>query len=68
MRIIQWVLMYNRTAHPAGYAGRKKEDMTCEECLYCWKDENENYPSCKWEAKAPGDLPPCEEEDERYEV
>lgn len=37
--------------------------MKCVECSYWWKNENEDYPGCKWESKGPGDLPPCEEED-----
>ena len=49
---------------PSGDApGERREDMNCKECCYCWKDEGEKYPSCKWVQKAPGELPPCEEEE-----
>lgn len=35
--------------------------MKCKDCNYCWKEDYEDYSSCKWEPKAPGDIPPCEE-------
>lgn len=42
--------------------------MKCTDCCFYWKDEDEAYPSCKWEPRAPGDMAPCDydvcEEDE----
>lgn len=42
--------------------------MKCSDCCYFWKEDVEDYPSCKWESKAPGDMPPCEydENEEDY--
>lgn len=37
--------------------------MTCKECVYCWKDEDEEYPTCKFEKTFDGDLAPCEIDD-----
>lgn len=37
--------------------------MRCSECCYCWKADDETYPSCKWESRGPGDCPPCEVDD-----
>lgn len=37
--------------------------MNCKECCYWWKNEDEAYPGCKFEARCPGDLPPCEQDD-----
>ena len=35
--------------------------MTCSECGYYEYGEG-----CIWQPKAPGDIPPCEEEEEDY--
>lgn len=32
--------------------------MTCKECSYLWKEEEDNFPCCHYE----GDIAPCEEE------
>ena len=32
--------------------------MKCAYCYYCWKEDDEQYPSCKWESRGPGDCPP----------
>ena len=37
-------------------------EMTCKDCPYFWKEEDESYPSCKWTIRCPGDIPPCEED------
>lgn len=37
--------------------------MKCADCCYCWKEEGESYPSCKWESRGPGDCPHCEVDD-----
>ena len=37
--------------------------MRCSECCYYWVEEDGTYPSCQWESRAPGDLPPCEVDD-----
>lgn len=36
--------------------------MTCAECCYYFECEG----GCKWQSRAPGDMPPCEEEEEDY--
>ena len=38
--------------------------MKCSECCYYWKEDDELFPSCQWEARAHGEVPPCEEEDD----
>ena len=38
--------------------------MRCSDCCYYWKEEDELFPSCQWEARAPGEVPPCEEDDD----
>lgn len=37
--------------------------MKCTDCCYCWKNDGEEYPSCKWEMRCPDDKPPCEYDD-----
>ena len=34
--------------------------MTCSECCYYFECEG----GCRWQSRAPDDIPPCEEEDE----
>lgn len=41
--------------------------MICKECGYFWKNEDEDYPGCKFEPMCPGDLPPCEQDDYDYD-
>lgn len=41
--------------------------MQCIDCCYCWREEWEDYPHCHWEVRCPGDIPPCEEEDDYYD-
>ena len=42
--------------------------MRCKDCVFCWRGEDEKYPSCKFEARTVWDIPPCEyEEHEEYE-
>lgn len=42
--------------------------MKCSDCCFFWEAYDEDWPSCHWEPRAPGDIPPCEydeyEEDE----
>ena len=33
----------------------------CNSCIYYRREENDKYPRCYFEPKAPGDIPPCEE-------
>lgn len=35
----------------------------CKNCIYYRREENDKYPRCYFEPKAPGDIPPCEEDD-----
>lgn len=37
--------------------------LECKNCCYQWKDEDDRWPCCHWEARCPDDYPPCEEED-----
>ena len=41
--------------------------MRCKDCVFCWKDEDEKYPSCKFEVRTAWDIPPCEYEDDYEE-
>lgn len=41
--------------------------MNCRDCAYLWKDDGEKYPRCHWESRAPGDVPPCEQDGEPWE-
>ena len=43
---------------------KETADMRCSDCCYYWKEEDELFPSCQWEARAPGEVPPCEEDDD----
>lgn len=36
---------------------------TCKNCIYYRREENDKYPRCCFEPKAPGNIPPCEEDD-----
>lgn len=38
--------------------------MTCIDCCYFWREEDEESRCCHWESRCPGDIPPCEEEEE----
>lgn len=38
--------------------------MKCTDCCYFWREEGESSQSCHWESCCPGDIPPCEEEEE----
>ena len=38
--------------------------MKCTDCCYFWREESESSQSCHWELRCPGDIPPCEEEEE----
>lgn len=41
--------------------------MRCKDCVFCWKDEDEDYPSCKFEVRTVWDIPPCEYENDYEE-
>ena len=41
--------------------------MTCIDCCYFWREEGEESRCCHWEPRCSGDIPPCEEEEEREE-
>ena len=43
-------------------AEKRKEitNMKCTDCCFCWKEEDEDYPTCHWESRAPDDMAPCE--------
>lgn len=38
--------------------------MICNDCVYCWKSEDDEYPHCHFEPRAPGELAPCGYDDE----
>lgn len=42
--------------------------MTCIDCCYFWREEGEESRCCHWEPRCPGDIPPCEEEEEEEDV
>ena len=44
-----------------------KFELKCENCCYQWKEEWEDYPSCHWESRCPGDQAPCEYEDDDWD-
>ena len=37
--------------------------MTCKDCAYYWKEENEERACCHWRSRCPDDFAPCEDED-----
>lgn len=39
------------------------KELTCPDCPYYWKNEDEDYPGCHFEARCPEDVAPCEESD-----
>lgn len=41
---------------------KEMKKMKCSDCPYQWKEKDEDYNCCHWQARAPGDIPPCEEE------
>lgn len=38
------------------------KNMTCKDCAYYWKEENEERACCHWTSRCPDDSAPCEEE------
>ena len=34
--------------------------MTCKDCCYFWKEDEERFSSCHFEIRCPGDKAPCE--------
>lgn len=36
---------------------------SCLECCYCWREDWEDRPHCHWTMCAPGEVPPCENDD-----
>ena len=43
---------------------KEEIEMTCIDCCYFWREEDEESRCCHWEPRCPGDIPPCEEEEE----
>ena len=41
--------------------------MKCADCNYCYMEDTDQFPCCHWEAQCPGDIPPCEYDDEYEE-
>lgn len=39
----------------------------CENCSFHWQDEDENFPSCKYESLGEWDPAPCEYDDDYEE-
>lgn len=37
--------------------------MKCVDCCYYWKEDYEDRPQCHWEARCPGDMATCDEDD-----
>lgn len=40
--------------------------MICRDCPYRYRMDDEVYPRCHFIATAPGELAPCEYDDEEY--
>ena len=38
--------------------------MKCAACCYFWREQDETFQSGHWEVRCPGDIPPCQEEEE----
>lgn len=38
--------------------------MKCTDCPYFWQEPDEERSDCHWELRYPGDVPPCEYEEE----
>ena len=38
--------------------------LTCKDCPFCYKDEDDRYPCCHFFALSPWDIAPCEIEDD----
>ena len=36
--------------------------MTCKNCVYCWKAEDDDFACCHYEKIANWDLAPCEQD------
>lgn len=41
--------------------------MRCSDCPYFWYSEADEMLICHWVSRAPGDIPPCEQEDDYEE-
>lgn len=41
---------------------------SCLDCCYCWREDWEDRPHCHWTMCAPGEVPPCEDDDYKKEV
>ena len=39
----------------------KTRELTCAECVYCWKDENDSFSCCHYESCGDWDPAPCEQ-------
>jgi len=37
-------------------------EIACKDCPYCWKDEDDRYPTCHFFCNDPWGVAPCEEE------
>ena len=37
--------------------------MKCNECVYCWKEDDEDFACCHFAPRAPGEEAPCEYDD-----
>ena len=42
--------------------------LKCENCVYFWKEEGECREHCHWTSRCPGDLAPCDEEEEEDDI
>lgn len=40
--------------------------MTCKECVYCYKGDDDRYPTCHYEG--PHEWSPCEQEEENDRI
>ena len=41
--------------------------MRCVDCCYWWREGDENHEYCHWVSRCPGDLAPCDTDDNEDE-
>lgn len=41
----------------------KTRELTCANCVYCWKDEDDSFPCCHYDSCGDWDPAPCEQQE-----
>lgn len=39
----------------------KSNELSCKNCAYCWKDDDDDYPRCHYNSLGSWDPAPCEQ-------